>query len=205
MLPTLRRFFGVGQFFVAVVVAALLDELAGFRQGGFVAEEAGTVKVDVRQLRRMGPRSAICHAAPKSARAPSASPSRNCVHFLLTEKCTPVIGAGLSLLRSSSLDLIYHHYRLVEPAPFLCDARLEDTLTGEHRDLGTEIDVVLALESGSGSSSSSSPQRSGQSARSARKKVRGATEASSPCGLPSELLGLHALTGRQKEIFGTGP
>jgi alginate production protein len=56
------------------------------------------------------------------------------------------IGAGLSLLRSSSLDLIYHHYRLVEPAPFLRDAGLTATLTGKHRDLGTEIDVVLALE-----------------------------------------------------------
>ena len=42
LLPILRRFFGVGQFLVAAVVAALLDELAGFRQGGFVAEEAGT-------------------------------------------------------------------------------------------------------------------------------------------------------------------
>ena len=44
------------------------------------------------------------------------------------------------------MDLIYHHYRLVEPAPFLRDAGLTATLTGKHRDLGTEIDVVLALE-----------------------------------------------------------
>ncbi|MGH9892353.1 MAG: alginate export family protein, partial [bacterium] len=56
------------------------------------------------------------------------------------------LGGGLSLLRSSSLDLVYHHYRLVERATSLRDTRLEFTLTGEDRDLGNEIDVVLALE-----------------------------------------------------------
>lgn len=56
------------------------------------------------------------------------------------------LGGGLSLLRSSSLDLVYHRYRLVEPATSLRDTRLEFTLTGEDRDLGNEIDVVLALE-----------------------------------------------------------
>jgi hypothetical protein len=56
------------------------------------------------------------------------------------------IGAGLSLLRSSSLDLVYHHYRLAEPASFLREAGVEATLTGEHRDLGHELDLVLALE-----------------------------------------------------------
>jgi hypothetical protein len=70
-------------------IGAFLDELAGFRQGGFVAEEAARVKVDVRQLRRMGPRSAICHAASKSARAPSASLSRNRAHFLIPEDVEP--------------------------------------------------------------------------------------------------------------------
>jgi hypothetical protein len=56
------------------------------------------------------------------------------------------VGAGLSLLRSSSLDLVYHYYRQIEPAPFLRDARLEPELTGEHRDVGHEVDLVLALE-----------------------------------------------------------
>jgi alginate production protein len=56
------------------------------------------------------------------------------------------LGAGLSLLRSSSLDLVYHYYRLMEPAPFLRDARLEATLTGEERDLGHGVDLVLAIE-----------------------------------------------------------
>ncbi|MGH9896443.1 MAG: alginate export family protein, partial [bacterium] len=56
------------------------------------------------------------------------------------------LGGGVSLLRSSSLDLVYHHYRLVEPAASLRDTRLELTLTGEDRDVGNEIDIVLALE-----------------------------------------------------------
>ncbi len=56
------------------------------------------------------------------------------------------LGAGLSLLRSSSLDLVFHHYRLVEPAASLRDAALEAELTGEHRDLGQAFDLVLALE-----------------------------------------------------------
>ena len=56
------------------------------------------------------------------------------------------VGAGLSLLRSSSLDLVYHYYRQVEPAPFLRAARIDLPLTGRHRDLGHELDLVLALE-----------------------------------------------------------
>jgi hypothetical protein len=56
------------------------------------------------------------------------------------------LGAGLSLLRSSSLDLVYHYYRLVEPADELRDSRLELALDGQHRDLGHGADLVLALE-----------------------------------------------------------
>jgi hypothetical protein len=56
------------------------------------------------------------------------------------------VGAGISLLRSSSLDLVYHYYRLVEPAESLRDSRLDVTLDGEHRDLGHGIDLVLAVE-----------------------------------------------------------
>jgi hypothetical protein len=55
-------------------------------------------------------------------------------------------GAGLSLLRSSSLDLVYHRYRLVERATSLRDSGLEVALSGRHRDLGQEVDLVLALE-----------------------------------------------------------
>ena len=56
------------------------------------------------------------------------------------------IGAGLSLLRSSSLDLVYHYYRLVEPAVLLRDSRLDAVLDGAHRNLGHGVDLVLALE-----------------------------------------------------------
>lgn len=56
------------------------------------------------------------------------------------------LGVGLELLRSSSLDLVFHHYRLHEPAPELRDAQLEAALTGTRRDLGQGLDLVLALE-----------------------------------------------------------
>jgi hypothetical protein len=56
------------------------------------------------------------------------------------------IGAGLSLFRSSSLDLVYHHYQLVEPAFVLRDSRLDTVLDGEHRTLGDGVDLVLAIE-----------------------------------------------------------
>ncbi len=56
------------------------------------------------------------------------------------------VGIGIALFRASSLDLVYHYYRQVEPTTFLRDARLDPELTGVDRDLGHEIDVVLALE-----------------------------------------------------------
>jgi hypothetical protein len=55
-------------------------------------------------------------------------------------------GAGLALLRSSSLDLVYHHYRLVDAEVGLRDDRFEATLDGEQHDLGHGVDLVLALE-----------------------------------------------------------
>ena len=55
-------------------------------------------------------------------------------------------GIGLSLFESSSLDLVYHYYRLVEPADSLRDARIEAELTGTDRDLGHGIDLMLAVE-----------------------------------------------------------
>ena len=56
------------------------------------------------------------------------------------------VGVGLSLLRSSSLDLVYHNYRLVDPADTLRGSRLEFELNGEDRQIGDEVDLVLALE-----------------------------------------------------------
>lgn len=56
------------------------------------------------------------------------------------------LGAGLTLLRSSSLDLVHHRYRLEQPATSLREARVEPELDGQHRDLGRAFDLVLALE-----------------------------------------------------------
>ncbi len=56
------------------------------------------------------------------------------------------LGAGVTLLRSSSLDLVYHYYRLAEPAFELRDSRLEADLDGESRSLGHGLDLVLAIE-----------------------------------------------------------
>ena len=55
-------------------------------------------------------------------------------------------GVGWSLLRSSSLDLVYHSYRQVEPTHALRHARLEAALTGRDRKLGHGLDLVLAVE-----------------------------------------------------------
>ena len=55
-------------------------------------------------------------------------------------------GFGLSLFASSSLDLVYHHYSQVQAAPFLRDGRIEVELDGDSRDVGHEVDLVLAVE-----------------------------------------------------------
>ena len=56
------------------------------------------------------------------------------------------IGVGISLFQSSSLDLVYHHFRQPKRADFLRDSLLETELTGTRRDVGQEIDLVIALE-----------------------------------------------------------
>jgi hypothetical protein len=56
------------------------------------------------------------------------------------------IGVGCSLLQSSSLDLVYHRYRLQEPAASLRSARIDTTLNGRDRDLGQAFDLVLGVE-----------------------------------------------------------
>lgn len=55
-------------------------------------------------------------------------------------------GWGATLFRSSSIDLVYHHYRLVDRATSLRDSLLEIELDGEARHLGDGIDLVIALE-----------------------------------------------------------
>ena len=47
LLPILGGPLGVGEFFVAAVIAALFDEFAGFCKCVFVAEEAGSGELDV--------------------------------------------------------------------------------------------------------------------------------------------------------------
>lgn len=56
------------------------------------------------------------------------------------------LGVGISLLKSSSLDLLWNRYRLRHPADELRDARLELELDEQGRDLGEAVDLVLALE-----------------------------------------------------------
>lgn len=56
------------------------------------------------------------------------------------------LGAGISLPRSSSLDLVWHRYRLQHPAEELRDAPLELALDGRRHDLGHAFDLALALE-----------------------------------------------------------
>ncbi len=55
-------------------------------------------------------------------------------------------GVGVSLFAASSLDLVYHEYRQVEPTNSLRNARLNASLTGQDRDLGYGLDAILAVE-----------------------------------------------------------
>lgn len=64
----------------------------------------------------------------------------------LSNLAVVTFGAGLGLMTSSSLDLVYHAYRLLEPATSLRDASITTDLDGRHRELGQEWDLVLALE-----------------------------------------------------------
>ena len=56
------------------------------------------------------------------------------------------LGVGITVAESSSLDLVYHHYRMVNTSGELCASGLDLTLDGVHRNLGWGLDLVLALE-----------------------------------------------------------
>ena len=56
------------------------------------------------------------------------------------------VDLGFSIFRASSLDLAYHYYRQVEPSEFLRDSNLDATLSGQSRDLGHALDLVLAIQ-----------------------------------------------------------
>jgi alginate production protein len=56
------------------------------------------------------------------------------------------VGAGVTLFRSSSLDLVYHRYHLGQPSDELRDARLEGDLDDKDHAIGDAVDLVLVLE-----------------------------------------------------------
>jgi alginate production protein len=56
------------------------------------------------------------------------------------------LGIGAAPSRSSSVDVVYHHYRLAAAATSLRGARIDAELTGSSRALGSGIDVVAAVE-----------------------------------------------------------
>lgn len=56
------------------------------------------------------------------------------------------VGIGRALFTSSSLDLVYHAYRQIEPTASLRHARLDAGLTGQDRRIGQGLDLVLAVE-----------------------------------------------------------
>jgi len=56
------------------------------------------------------------------------------------------VSAGIPLLSSSSVELLYHKYNQVETQPFLRQARLKASPNGDSRDIGQELDLVMGLE-----------------------------------------------------------
>ncbi len=58
------------------------------------------------------------------------------------------VSAGVPLLESSSLELVYHAYWQAEAAPFLRNSKLKASPEGRHRALGHEWDLVLGIEEG---------------------------------------------------------
>jgi len=56
--------------------------------------------------------------------------------------------AGMRFWRNSSAELVYHHYRQVEPADSLRDVRVDADLDGAHRHVGDGIDLVVGIREG---------------------------------------------------------
>ena len=54
------------------------------------------------------------------------------------------LGAGLNILKSSSVDLVFHRYRLANSADALRNARIDGALAGKK--VGSGVDLVLAIE-----------------------------------------------------------
>lgn len=55
-------------------------------------------------------------------------------------------GVGVRLFRASSIDLLYHHYRQDELAPYLRDASLGRRPYGDDEHIGDEVDLVIGVE-----------------------------------------------------------
>lgn len=56
------------------------------------------------------------------------------------------VGVGIAPSKKLSLDLVYHYYALVELSDELRDTSLDEDLTGDDRDLGHEIDLIVGLK-----------------------------------------------------------
>ena len=54
------------------------------------------------------------------------------------------LGAGLNILKSSSVDLVFHRYQLANSADALRNARVDGALAGKN--VGSGVDLVLAIE-----------------------------------------------------------
>lgn len=57
------------------------------------------------------------------------------------------VGVGTRFSKKTSLDLVWHAYRQAEPADSLLDSDLDADPDGVHKDLGTELDLILGLRS----------------------------------------------------------
>ncbi|MDH3459476.1 MAG: alginate export family protein [Burkholderiaceae bacterium] len=55
------------------------------------------------------------------------------------------LGVGLTILKASSVDLVYHRYRQAEPATEMRAARFASELTGLATDIGSGLDLVLTF------------------------------------------------------------
>ncbi len=62
----------------------------------------------------------------------------------LTNLKIVTLGAGLNMLKSSSVDLVFHRYRLANSADALRNARVDGTLVGKN--VGSGIDLVITIE-----------------------------------------------------------
>lgn len=55
-------------------------------------------------------------------------------------------GVGCTLFENSSIDLVFHDYRLIHPADSLRDAQIDLSLNEQDKEVGQGIDLILALE-----------------------------------------------------------